>query len=343
MTELLPPIAQAVYDEIDRLAGARGTLHELPWANGERANYQVGANDVIEDGRLSNGTFVGLWSPANGVPVDNLVVRNVELLHSRRWASRPYEWRDGNVWEGVTVCGVLEEHGLYPTMIGRGTYGASGGERPLNHVPSLTLRRCRWEYIGSQAIQLTGPRHLLGQNVGTAPNGTGFPFELADTAGGPIVVENNIARAVCSWGTQAAFAYSFREAKHAVVIDGLVVDTRGFEPEGGVLFEGGVSAIATDPAKVAPWFPRAVDARRMVVAMGRDATPRPLVQADHISWMRLVESAFYAEGGNGIVRVTRKDSEPGRLVIANCIGNVRVRIDGDDAGPIEGQRIDLRW
>jgi hypothetical protein len=328
------PLAKAEYDRINRVAGATGPLDELRWASSERANYEVRSNEFHENGRLSNGTFVGVHNPTNGVAVDNLTVRNVEIAHSQKWAMRPYEWRDNITLEDVTVCGVLEEHGLYPTMIGRGTYRST--DQPPKAQPSLSLIRCRWEYIGSQALQLTGPRHLYGQTVGTAPNGTGFPFKQADTRGGHILIKDNFARAACNWGTRAAFAYSIRESKQDVIVDGLVLDNRGFRNQGGVLFEGPVSNIG---GKL-PWFPRRVDARRMVVQMGTGT--RALLQSDHISYLRILESAFYSVN-EGVIRIQRKPSKPGQLIIDNCVGNARVRIDGDDAGPIEGQRIELKW
>lgn len=336
----MPQAVATEYRKIDAYAGCAGNLDEARWPSSERNVYPVKAGETHQNVRLHGGTFVGVWSSSYGPPVDDLMLSNMLIDGSTMWAARPYNWRDRITWRKVTVRGVEIEHGLYPTMIGRGTY-SDEEVRPSNGTPSLTLDGCRWEYIGSQALQLTGPRHLYGQTVGTAPNGTHFPMEQADTNGGPIMVHDNFARMVCSWGKRPAFTYQFREAKQHVVIDGLVLDnTWQVGGEGGVLFEGAVSAIHPDPSRRLPWFPRHVDARRMIVLeAGGNRTP---VQADHITTLRGINWAIYHENQVPI-RLNRTASHPGRIVLDQCFGNVRVRIDGDDAGPLEGQRIEVAW
>lgn len=340
ITYNVPERVLSEYRRINAVAGAKGpSFDELPWPTADRSHFPVGPGTVLQNARLSNGEFVGLWSSSYGPPVDYLRVKNVELVGGKRWLSRPYNWRDENEFEDVTFMGVEEEHGLYPTMIGRGTY-EEGEVVPSKARPSLTLRRVRWEYIGSQAFQLTGPRHLYGQQVGTAPNGTNYPMEYADTYGGPIVVEDNFARLACTWGTRPAFAYSFREAKHHVLIDGLVLDNRQYFADGGLLVEGGVSAINPDPTRQLPWFKRHLDARRVIVLQSN--AKKPPVQLDHVTTVRAINWAIYQENQRPI-RIQRSRSHPGRIVFDQCVGNVRVHIDGEDAGPIQGQRIEVAW
>lgn len=327
MTYSIPSIVQDEYDRINALAGAAGAagmppLFEVPWATNERNNYVVRASEVHANFRLSNGNFVGIWSPANGTAVDNLVIQNAEIVHSYKWAMRPYEWRSNITIQDVSILGVLGEHGIYPTMIGYGT-----SRFPIEG-DALFLNRVRMEYVGSQALQITGPRHLAGHPPGT-PN-TGFPYADADTRGGNIHVRDNFYRMVCLWGGGPnfaggpAYALSFREAKQNVVVEGCVLDNRQMlgrmRAWGGVLLQG------------SPDFKRSMHLERMIVLQPVARYTMGLFDYPH--HLTLKNCAFFQDptSNDPFIRINKPT---GRVRITGCVGNVGVMVDGSLVGSIE--------
>lgn len=309
VTYKLAPMVDAELDRIERNAGAVGPLVDAKWANSERNNYEVAAGETHRKLRLVNGRFVGIHHPTNGVAVDDLLVEDVELVGNTWWGSRPYEYRKNVVYRRVSVYGVEKEHAFYPTIIGFGTFPISS--RPSRRDPSIWLDRCRSEFVGSQVFQLTGPRHLKGQQVGTAPNGTGFSFEDADTWGGPILVTGNYARAACLWGSRPSFAFSFRELKAHVVVDGLALDNRQFTNAwGGALFQGSKD------------FIRAAQVEHLII-LQPNARYAPL-QVERWGPFTMRNSAVYAENGKPVQIIA---PWPGhRILIEDCEGNVPVHL-----------------
>ena len=325
MTYSIPSFVQEEWDRLNDMAGAGYPGAPLRaqgvWAGGKNY-FQVGANDIIENLSFTNGEFVGIWSPADGEAVDNLVIRNVDILHSLKWAMRPYEWRSNITIEDVSIIGIQGEHGIYPTMIGYKT-----SRYPINVPHALLLNRVRMEYIGSQAFQLTGPRHLLGHPPGT-PN-TGFPYAEADSRGGPIIVKDNFYRMVCLWGGGPnfaggpAYALSFREAQQNVHVEGCVLDNRQMQGHmrawGGVLVQGSRD------------FKRSAHLERLIVLQPGARYTTGLFDFPH--HLTLKNCAFFVNDPQPIYI----NKPTGRVKVTGCVGNVDVFVDGKKAGSIEDE------
>lgn len=269
-----------------------------------KGEYCVGPdNDDVRLLQIHDGTWVGMHQSSQAQPLDGLRVADCDLQSHQKWASRSYNMRARNAFYRCSFRDVYNEHGIYWNL-----HGYDGSDVPLD-VATLILRRCLFENIGSQAVQTV----MLGRDAEYSDPTRGI------SPGGPIFMRGVLARNVGynrSGNARASFAFSFFRSHNSVDLAGIFLDNSGqATSRGALLCEARAGSLALSHS---------------IFLTGVLQQPMFKVEGVEDS-VEVTDCMFHATGGQAVVDIRNC----GSVRVANCGGNVRLRVDGLDVGPIE--------
>ena len=283
-----PPLIGPRDEHMQRLELGSG----LPLASGQTL---VGVQMV-------KGSWVGANHNKNAGFCDHLTLRDCDLWGHEKWASRSYSMRHGNLVEHCSIRDVYLEHGLYWNVAGSS-----------ETIPSLTVRRCLFENIGSQALQFVQYGREDEYRTEDIAEGAMLP-------GGPIQVYSSLFRNVGynrSGNARAAFALSFFSSGHDVDVAGCFVDN-SMQPtsRGGLMCHGG-------PGR------KNLTVRGAIFLMGE--LEQTMFQVHSVPNVVIRNVTSYAQGGQNWLDIRNCPN----VLIEGCVGNTSIHVDGTHVGSIE--------
>lgn len=269
------------------------------------ANPELTSGDRYENMDFYGNEWVGVHNGKDELLTDVLFT-NCVIRDARMWASRMYRAKAGISFIRCTIRNVLKEHAFYPNLA-----GLNGEKSP--HQWSMAFRNCLLENIGSQGFQFVG----AGMRPGETPDPVGD-----NTPGLPILIDDCKMRNVgAPGGTRQSFHASFFQAKHNVVIDGLVDDASDLMSSRGLgLCEG---------FKGNGFKREIVIAHHLAMA---DEVTQPVWQLQDVHRIEMQGCDYQINGGQNFLHIT---NPRGLVNIEGCKGDTRIKINGKDVGGID--------